>query len=186
MGLIAKIQQLVSLSPEGTEWLAENIELKSFRKNEHILNLGRVCSHMYYINSGIVGGFYLMDGVEICNWIATENDLATAYYSFISRKPSFETIECFEDTTVQSISHDKMNEMYRLFPETERAGRLLLEEYYARLEERLIANRFVAAKERYKTLVDNRPEVVRRAPLGRIASYLGMKQETLSRIRAEK
>jgi len=73
-----------------------------------------------------------------------------------------------------------------LFPETERAGRLILEEYYARLEERLISIQFKSAKERYLTLLKNRPEIIQRAPLGRIASYLGMKQETLSRIRAEK
>lgn len=186
MGLIAKIQQLVDLSPEGREWLEKHVETQAFRKHDNILKMGRVCGHMYYIKSGIVGGYYLLDGLEICNWIAMEGDLATAYYSFIARKQSVETIECFEDTITESISYEKMNELYRRFPETERAGRLLLEDYYARLEERLIAIRFVSAKERYKTLLASRPGLIMRAPLGRVASYLGMKQETLSRIRAEK
>jgi CRP-like cAMP-binding protein len=186
MGLIGKIQQLIQLTPEAAAWLADNIETKSFGKNDAILRMGTVCGHMYYVCSGIIGGYYLMDGQEICNWIAIENDFATSYYSFIGRKPSVEAIECFGDTVTESLSYDKMNEMYRLFPETERAGRLLLEDYYARLEERMVSNRFVAARERYKALLSSRPDVVLRTPLGRIASYLGMKQETLSRIRAER
>ena len=75
--------------------------------------------------------------------------------------------------------------MYQLFPESERAGRLLLEDYYTRLEEHLIAMRSKSAKERYQLLSQKRPDIIRYAPLGKIASYLGMSQETLSRIRSE-
>ena len=73
-----------------------------------------------------MGGYYFSKEKEVCNWIALEQDLATSYYSFISRKPSFETIECFEPCDVEAIDHAHMNEMYSLFPETERAGRLIL------------------------------------------------------------
>ena len=87
---------------------------------------------------------------------------------------------------MQAISYEKINTLYKLFPESERAGRLILEDYYSRLEERLISIQFKSAKERYDTLFEKRSEIIKRAPLGRIATYLGMKQETLSRIRAGK
>ena len=88
--------------------------------------------------------------------------------------------------TAEALSYEHISTMYTLYPETERAGRLLLEDYYMRLEERLLGIQFRTAKERYDHLLLKRPEIVQRAPLGKVASYLGMKQETLSRIRAEK
>ncbi len=186
MGLVSKIQTLTGLSPEAVSWLSQALEEFTFKKNELVLNEGKPCNYLYYINKGMLTGYYHLPNHEVCNWFALENDFATSYYSFISRQPSYEIINSIENTSVQAISFSKLNELYQLFPETERAGRLILEDYYSRLEERLISIQFKSAKERYLKLLKNRPEIIQRAPLGRIASYLGMKQETLSRIRAEK
>lgn len=186
MGLVAKIAQLTNLSAGAELWLNGNIEERSFGKNAEILAEGKTCNYLYYVRSGMLGGYYFRDDKQVCNWISVENEFATSYYSFISREPSYETILSMESSTVQYISFTRLKELYALFPETERAGRLILEEYYMRLEERIIAIQFKSAKERYEHLYRNRPEIIRRAPLGRIASYLGMSQETLSRVRTEK
>lgn len=186
MGLVSKILEMTSLSDEAQHWLDKHLEELSFKKNEVILQEGKVCNYLYFVNSGIIGGHYFSGENEVCNWIAAEGDLATSYYSFISRTPSYEILECFEPCVLQAISESNIQKMYSMFPETERAGRLILEEYYSRLEERLIGIQFKSAKERYDALLEKRPEIVLRAPLGRVASYLGIKQETLSRIRATK
>lgn len=186
MGLVSKVLQLSELSPKAIDWFSGKIEVFSIKKNELLLASGKTCNYLYYIKTGIAGGYYTLEHKEVCNWIAAEGDFATSYYSFISRKPSHETIECFEDCLIEAISYAKINELYTLFPESERAGRLILEDYYSRLEERLISLQFISAKERYNLLHSKRPEIIKRAPLGRIASYLGMQQETLSRIRASK
>lgn len=186
MGLVSKIKELTHLSDEAAAWLTLRLKDYSFRKHELVLEEGKMCNYLYYVHKGLMGGYYIVDGQEVCNWIAAENDFATSYYSFISRTPSYEYITCFEDCTVQAISHEDLLKLYTLFPETERAGRLILEEYYSRLEERLLSIQFKSAKERYQQLFQSRPHIIRRAPLGRIATYLGMKQETLSRIRSEK
>lgn len=186
MGLVSKVTQLASLSPAAIEWLGEHLEQFSFKKGDILLKPGKVCQYLYYVNSGMLGGYTLVNEQEICNWISVENDFATSFYSFISLQPSAETIESFENSQVQAISYHTLHELYRLFPESERAGRLILEEYYMRLEERLLSIQFKQARERYQLLHGSRPELIRRAPLGRVATYLGMKQETLSRIRAEK
>ncbi|TXB67135.1 Crp/Fnr family transcriptional regulator [Vicingus serpentipes] len=185
MGLISKISQLTDLSPKAIEWLEKNIDQFSCKKNEILLHERKICNHLYYLQSGMLTSHYLMDAKEICNWIAIEDDIATSYYSFISRNPSYEVVECIEAAIIQSISYSKIQEMYTLFPETERVGRLILEEYYSRLDERLISIQFKSAKERYRLLFETRPEIIKRAPLGLIASYLGMTQETLSRVRGE-
>jgi CRP-like cAMP-binding protein len=186
MALVSKIVQLSKLSKEAENFLTNSIESFHFKKNETVLQQHSICNYLYYVKSGILGSYYHTEEKEVCNWIAAENDFATSYYSFISRKSSFEIIECYEDTELQAISYSKVQEMYSLFPETERAGRLIFEEYYLRLEERLLSIQFKSAKERYDLLMKRSPQFILRAPLGRIASYLGMSQETLSRIRSGK
>jgi len=148
-----------------------------------VLRSGKICNHLFYVRKGLMRGYYLLEEKEVTNWIASEHDFCTSYYGFILHAASYETIECLEATEVEALSFDVVQQLYALFPETERAGRLILEEYYLRLEERLISIQFKSARERYEQLLKLRPELVRRAPLGAIASYLGMTQETLSRIR---
>lgn len=184
MSLITKIAGLARLSAEATEYLQKHTEQFSFKKNEEILRNGKVCNHLYFINQGLMRGYYLLENKEVTNWLATENDFCTSYYSFISRTPSYETLECTEKCEVEAISYVTLNKVYGMFPETERVGRLILEDYYSRLEERLISIQFKSAKERYEVLFRNRPQLLNRAPLGHLASYLGITQETLSRIRA--
>jgi CRP-like cAMP-binding protein len=186
MGIIRHLQELTSISNEAVDWLQSRIEKMTFKKNDIILSQGRVCNFLYFVKTGMVGSYYEKEEHEICNWIAIEEDMATSYYSFISRKPSYETIIAFEPSVIEAISHQHIQHLYQHYPETERAGRLILENYYSRLEERLISIQFKSAKERYDALFSKRPEIFNRAPLGRVATYLGMKQETLSRIRSEK
>lgn len=186
MSLIAKIQELTTLSKEANDWLALHIESFEFSKNQIVLQSGATCHYLYYVKKGSLGAYYPIEDHEVCNWISIEGDFATSYYSFINQTKTYETIACFESCETEAIHYRHVQGMFSLFPETERAGRLMLEEYYSRLEERLLSIQFKSAKERYQQLIENRPDVLLKAPLGRIASYLGMKQETLSRIRSER
>lgn len=185
MDLMTKINALSPLSDNASLWLSQHIVRFNFKKNEPIIHEGNRCNYLYFVTQGLLCGYYLTGTKEVCNWIAKELDFATSYYSFISGNPSYEYITCLENSAVEAISHQTLNNLYTLFPESERTGRLLLQEYYYRLEERLISMQFKSAKERYEQLFKSRPDIFNRAPLGKVASYLGMSQETLSRIRAE-
>ncbi|MBL7898034.1 MAG: Crp/Fnr family transcriptional regulator [Crocinitomicaceae bacterium] len=185
MKLINRIQSLHRLSPSASDWLESRIQSVEFKKNTVLVHAGEVCHNLYYINSGLLCGFYFAEGNEVCNWIASEGDFATSYYSFVSGKPGYETIQCFENCKLEQIAITDIKELYRLHPESEKIGRLILEDYYLRAEERFISIQFKSAKERYLYLLEKRPEIVRRAPIGKIATYLGMKLETLSRLRSE-
>ncbi|MES2679727.1 MAG: Crp/Fnr family transcriptional regulator [Bacteroidota bacterium] len=185
MQLIHKIETLTQLSAGAKDYLLQHTERFSYKKNEELLRNGKVCNYLFFINAGFMRGYYLLENKEVTNWLATENDFCTSYYSLISRGPSYETIECIEKCEVEAVSYATLNKVYTLFPETERVGRLILEDYYCRLEERLISIQFKSARERYEMLFKTRPELLNRAPLGYLASYLGITQETLSRIRAD-
>lgn len=185
MILIERIQSIHQISQPAQNWLQSRIQIVELKKNAILLNAGETCKNLYYINSGLLCGFYFSEGNEVCNWIASEGDFATSYYSFISGIPGYETIQCFENSRLEMISVTDINEFYQRFPETEKIGRMILEDYYLRAEERFISIQFKSAKERYQYLLEKRSEIVHRAPLGKIATYLGMKLETLSRLRAE-
>ena len=90
-----------------------------------------------------------------------------------------------EDSVLTQVSFSALQQLYIQFPETERLGRIITENYYIKLEERLLSLQFKTAKERYQNFQLSKPSLLQRTSLGQIASYLGITQETLSRIRAE-
>lgn len=186
MSFITKIAAVCALSKEAQEFIQKHTKTFEFKKGELVLEAGNPCEYIYSITKGMMRGYYFNEAKEITNWIANEEDFGTSFYSFISQQNSYETIEALENTTTEVLSKKDLDTLYRNFPETEQAGRLLLENYYLRLEERVIYIQFKTAKERYDHFYETRRDILKRAPLGCIASYLGITQETLSRIRAEK
>jgi CRP-like cAMP-binding protein len=111
--------------------------------------------------------------------------LATSLYSFETQTPNFENIEILEDSTLYAISYESLQYLYHHYPEFNLLGRRLVEKYYVELMERTLSFQFQSARERYLQLLTNRPQILQRASLGHIASYLGISQETLSRIRTK-
>lgn len=157
----------------------------SIPRNEILVKNGERCRNLYFIEKGLIRGFYYDAGKEITHWFGKEEEFATSFYSFITNEPSPETIETLEDCELTCIAHNDLQELYKLFPETERIGRIITETYYIDLEERFLNIQFKSAKERYLNLLNKNPSLIQRASLGQIATYLGITQETLSRVRAE-
>ena len=185
MALLNYLASLIPVSEYLREALNEVIISTGIKKGEMLIRRGERCSDIYFIERGLLRGFYPTEEKEITNWLAREGEFATSFYPFITQSASFETIEALEDCELSKLSHSVLQQLYTGFPETERLGRILTENYYVKLEGRLLGLQFTTAKERYDNLVKNNPQLVQRVPLGYIASYLGITQETLSRIRAK-
>ena len=186
MSLLSHLSTIITISKSletEIKSIAKNI---SVAKGEVLVCNNERCKNLYFIDKGLVRGFYYDDGKEITHWFAQEEDFATSFYSFITGKPSPESIETLEDCELTQISFDDLQKLYTKFPETERIGRIITETYYINLEERFLNIQFKSAKERYQTLITKNSSIVQRASLGQIATYLGITQETLSRVRAEK
>ncbi|HCW07859.1 MAG TPA: Crp/Fnr family transcriptional regulator [Cytophagales bacterium] len=154
-------------------------------KGSFLITEGKTCDHVYFLEHGCLRGYYNLDGKEITYWLAFENNFVTSFFSFISRKPSIEFIQLIEDSVLYSIDYTKLQTLYQKHGDIERMGRIMLERYYVMLEERFLANHFKEAKDRYENLIEKSPHILQRVPLGYIASYLGITQETLSRIRSK-
>ena len=149
-----------------------------------LITEGKVCRHLYFLQQGAVRGFYHLQGKEITHWFAFEQDFVTSFHSFITGQAAIENIQLLEGSILWSISKERLLQLFNQHHEVERLVRIAYEKYYIRLEERFINAQFKSASERYNDLLQHTPHIVERVPLGYIASYLGISQETLSRIRS--
>jgi len=150
-----------------------------------LLKAGKVCDHLYFMEKGLARNFCKEGDKDITNDIYIDSDLLTSLSSFISRKPSWDNIELLEDSLLYSIHYDDLQLMYRKHPVLERIGRMITESYYISLSAQTYRLKFSSSSERYEALYNRKTEIIRRAPIGMIASYLGMTIETLSRIRGK-
>ncbi|MBV5282828.1 MAG: Crp/Fnr family transcriptional regulator [Paludibacter sp.] len=184
--LFLMLGQLLPLSAELREDLSEKLYVRKVKKGDILVSEGKVCNQLFFIRKGFLRRFHYQNGKEITSWFGFENDFATSIYSFVSQKTGYENIEAIEDSALYVINYDDLNNIYHEHPEFNYAGRLLTEKYYIDLMERTLSLQFQSAKENYHQLVATHPHLLKRASLGHIASYLGISQETLSRIRAKK
>lgn len=149
-----------------------------------LLQSGQVCRHLYFVEKGALRGFYNADGKEVTHWFGFENDFVTSFHSFITQQPAVENIQLTEHSILWAISKPDLESLLNTHHETERLLRIAYENYYIKLEERFIGTQFKSAAERYENLLQQNAHILERMPLGYIASYLGITQETLSRIRS--
>ncbi len=168
---------------------AENALLNCFTKiiitkNEYLVTEGKVCHKLYFLEKGALRGFYNLDGKEITHWFGFENDFVTSFHSFITGEPAVENVQLMESCTLWSIEKETMTDLFNQHHDIERLVRIAYEKYYIRLEERYVNAQFKTAKELYENLISQTPHILERVPLGFVASYLGISQETLSRIRS--
>ena len=159
-------------------------ERKPFPKNTLLHQEGTRCDHVFLLEKGVARTFYYKDGKDITAHIATEGESITAIDSLIQRKRSKYNVEVVEDSTVMLLAYPKMQELLVQKPQHEKFVRFLMEQIYMDLAERIENLLFYTAKERYEMLIAAKPDLLQRINLSHIASYLGISQETLSRIRA--
>jgi CRP-like cAMP-binding protein len=184
--LFDHIKTFLSLSKGAEEALSLKLQRIEIKKGDFLIRENAICQHLYFLESGCIRAYYYLDSKEVTHWFGFENDFVTSFHSFITRKPSLENIQVLEDAVLWSIGKDSLELLYNEFPEIERLGRKACEQYYIRLEDRYVSSQFKTASDRYLELIETKAEFLQRIPLGYIASYLGISQETLSRIRAKK
>lgn len=182
---IESYQKLLNQHPEIIAEYQKILVPLSLPKH-HLLHIeNKVCKHSYIIEKGSARAYHYKDGKEIISHFAFEGEAITAIDSLLQRKKSKYNIELLEDSTLFSVSYDQMEAFYQKSNIHERLGRLFLQQVYVDLVERIEDIQFHTAKERYKNLLKKQPHILQRVALMHIASYLGISQETLSRIRAQ-
>lgn len=181
--LLQYISTRAYLSPELKERIISNFEIIETKKGDIILSDNQRARYLYFIEKGILHNYYYHDGRQISSWFYAEHFFVTAWQSFYTQKPSYEEIECLEDCVLYRISYANYQTLIADFPAFGNFARLLAEEMLAFIDEFSKAWSFLSAKEKYELLQKYFPDIELRVKLGLIASFLGISQETLSRIR---
>ncbi|MDR2955118.1 MAG: Crp/Fnr family transcriptional regulator [Prevotella sp.] len=183
---IRLFKEYCHLSGEVERELNTKVQFLTKKKGSFIIKKGQIVSNLFIVEKGLIRSFYNKEEQEITVWFGYENIPFAAIASIYSNQASHETIQCLEDSVFQYISEKDLYDLYEKYPEVNTIGRKIAEEYCILLDERAFSFQTKSAEERYDALIKNEPEIIKRAPLGYIASYLGITQETLSRIRRKK
>ncbi len=165
---------------QAIEQIATEIKVK---KNELLQQIGYTCKTIYFIKTGIARIFYFKDGIDITECFGFENNIVARVESLFTGKPSQKGIQILEDAEIVSINAIQLFKLYDTNPNIERLFRLIFEKAYVETVNRIESIQFHTADERYKHLV-NATNYLQKIPLKHIASYLGITQVSLSRIRA--
>ncbi len=184
--LLEYFQKFQLLSKEAEDAVLNITTLLSIKKNKDLQPIGHTCRTIYFINKGIARVYYYKDGNDITEYFAFENNLVARVESLFTGRPSSKAIQILEDSEIVAISATKLFKLYDDFPGIERLARKITEVAYVESVNRIESIQFHSADERYKALLEEDPNILQRIPLKYIASYLGITQVSLSRIRAAK
>lgn len=158
---------------------------KQFEKGKIVQKEGTICYNIFLVKKGVLRSFYYVDEKDISAHFAVEFGIIGAADSTIKGKKSRYNIEALDRSEVYILDYREMESYLTLHPHLERLARKFIQLIYIDLVERLEGMMFLSAKDRYKQFIVRYPSLVSRVNLGHIASYLGITQETLSRVRGQ-
>ena len=184
--LFTLLNSIHPLSEGLVNHLAQTLKTRTIAKKQYLLRAGHISRQICFIESGLLRCFYEHGDTEVSSCFMKEGDVIVSVESFFKQKPSYESIQALEETTVHYISYDELQFIYKNFLEFNFVARVLAEHYYTLSEQRLYSLRMQRSQERYEHLIKNFPEIILRVPSKFIASYLGISEETLSRIKSKK
>ncbi len=176
----------IKLSEDLKSELTNRLKPIIFKKGELVLDANQICKESYFIRKGVLRTYFLKDGKEISEYFSSANEWVNSPKSFMQRKKDMYYIDAVEDTTAFLLKVNDLVFLFDNFPEMERYARLSMGSVFGHLMERIASMRFTSAKERYLHFKNVYADIYPRIPLGMVASYIGITQETLSRIRSEK
>jgi CRP/FNR family transcriptional regulator, anaerobic regulatory protein len=165
----------------------KNMKIKVYEKGAVILEVGELSDKMYYVVKGFIRGYIMNNnGGKVTTWFKAEGTFFTSMTSYNQGLPSKIGLEAIEKTVTVCFQKDFIEKMIKNHIEVAHVYRQYIDIYFLILENSVIALQSQSAKQRYDYLLHNHPEILQRAPLGHVASYLGITQATLSRLRANR
>lgn len=182
----AGLTQFVTFEEDEWEILSQHLSFLTLKKKDHFIVEGKVCDYIAFIVHGSARHYHIKDGQEITGYFYFENELVSAYKSFLKRVPSTNFIQALEKTELVLIAYTDLQKMLNhpiLALKMERFGRLVAEHYICCYEDRVTAFITQSPEERYTMLEKTAKDIFQRVPQHFIANFLGITPVSLSRIR---
>lgn len=184
--LLQHFQKYIPLSPTLQAEITSRVTFTTFKKGALIHDPATVCTRSYFIQKGLTRTYFVKDSKEVTEYFCAENEWVNSPRSLRTQQVDIYAIDAIEQTEGFCLEVRDLIYLFDNFPEMERYARLSMGTVLGHLLERISSMRFTRAKEKYAHFVEVYHDIHHRIPLGMVSSYLGIAQETLSRIRAGK
>ena len=171
------------MTPAGIEMLGSILVPMKFQKGDTILEEGTVCRDLYFVEKGMVRQYYYKNKKDVTEHFSFEGRIVFCIESFLKQEPSRLIVEALENTQLYAIPYDGLHNLLERNREIEILCRKIMEHVAISSQQHADSQRFENAAERYERLLREKPEIILRAPMVHIASFLQMTPETLSRVR---
>ena len=184
--LIQFLQSTNLVSLRTAEEIAYTFNPKEIIKNEFLFREGRICNEYFFLENGFIRSFaYDTDGNDVTTNFYSNSQVVFEVSSFFNRTISKENFQATVDCSGYYITYEQLNKLFHSLPEFRDFGRAILVKGFASLKTRMLSMITETAEQRYDTLLKTKPEIFQHAALKHIASYLGITDTSLSRIRKE-
>jgi len=184
--LFSQIEKVHPISTDAIMALSSICKELNVSKGKNIQEIGHTCKTIYFVKKGLVRIYYFKDAIDITESFEFENAFVARAESLFTGKPSRKAIQAIEDTCIIGIDSHKLFKLFDMHSSLERLFRKIIETSYVKTVNRIESLQFNTAEERYNALLKSAPDVLKRIPLKYVASYLGITQVSLSRIRGIK
>ena len=185
--LINKIKNRIHLNPEAEEFLYSISKEKTLPKGEVLIRQGQAVKKTFFVTAGCLRSFCTdKNGKEHTLQFAIKNWWISDYIAIHNDEPATLTVECLTESNIIEFNAKELDEIHTRFPEFESYQRHNLERHVVSLHKRILNQLQLSAPERYDLFLKQYPDIEQYTRNFHIASYLGITQESLSRIRVEK
>jgi CRP-like cAMP-binding protein len=164
--------------------LLQYCEIRKFDKRAIIVRVGEVDNYLNLVVKGLIRKYLPVRKDEVILQLATEGHVVQSEISFLTRSPSVVVVETLEPTILLSLTHDKMEEALDKFPKGERLGRMIISGMYIKKDENRYNRLSKSTRQRFFDYIDHHQHMLQRVPQKYLASYLQIKPETFSRLKA--
>jgi CRP-like cAMP-binding protein len=164
--------------------IAGKFKTKTIKKNDCLLEQGKVCEDLVFVQNGCLRLYYVADGVEVSVWFSFKHSSAIEIYSFISERPSDYFLQAIEESEVLYLPKSALNKLYETHPKMQEMMRKFWEDVIIHLIDRFTALQRDSAEQRYRDLL-KKPVYLQQIPQKYLASFIGVTPTSLSRIRKQ-
>jgi CRP-like cAMP-binding protein len=183
--LLDSIKEVTIISDNEVEILTSAFKIITKKKNEYLVEEGALSPNLYFIVKGYVRCFYIEDGNEITTQIYSTKDFVTSFKSFLNNEYSKEYIQCTSNCTLLSISKFDYDKLYQEVSTWSTFCKSVYEKHIVKISERANSLQNLSASDRYLRLLNTQPNIALNTAVKHLASYLGIKPQSLSRIRKD-
>lgn len=182
-GIINKLYP--NISDEGRKLFFSLLAKRKLQKGERLFDDGEVCRELVFVEKGMLRQFYFKNGHDVTEHFSYEGSILISIESFFKQQPTYLLAEALEPSEVYLLPYAELRSNLASSWDIDTLYRRILEDSLITSQQKADSMRYESASERYNKLLQTQPEVIKRAPLSYIASYLLMTPETLSRVRAQ-